>query len=62
MMLDLNKYHGKIPDFVSFPLFGFTIVVKQQKFDIESHSSHTLTFFDKKRYVLRFKYVPRKNV
>ena len=35
-MLDLNKYHGKISDFVSFPLFGFTTVVKQQKFDIES--------------------------
>ena len=27
----------KISDFVSFPLFGFTLVIKKRNFDFESH-------------------------
>ena len=30
-------------DFVSFPLLGFTLVIKLRNFDFESH------FFDKKK-------------
>ena len=38
--------HGKMLDFVSFPLFGFTLVIKLRNFDFEGHQS-TLTFFGK---------------
>ena len=31
-MSDLNMFHGKMPDFVSFPLFGFTKVIKLRIF------------------------------
>ena len=37
MMSDLNIPHGKISDFVSFPLFGFTLVTKLRNSDFESH-------------------------
>ena len=37
MMPDLNMSRGKMPDIVSFPLFGFTSVIKQRNFDFESH-------------------------
>ena len=37
MLSDLNMSHGKISDFVSFPLFGFTLLIKQKKFDFEGH-------------------------
>ena len=60
-MSDLNMSHGKISDFVSFPLFGFTLVMKLRNFDFEIHCN-TGIFFDKKRYGTRFKYVPQKNV
>ena len=33
-----------MPAFVSFPLFGFTVVTKQRKLDFESHLN-TLYFF-----------------
>ena len=46
-MSDLNISHGKMSDFVSFPLLGFTLVIKLRKFDFESHWN-TLIFFDKK--------------
>ena len=36
-MSDLNMFQGKMPDFVSFPLFGFTLVIKLRNFDFESH-------------------------
>ena len=39
--------HGKISDFVSFPSFGFTLVVKLRNFDFESHWN-TLRFLIKK--------------
>ena len=48
-------------DFVSSPLFGFTLVVNLRNFDFESHWN-TLIFFDKKRYDVRFGYFPWKNV
>ena len=37
MVTDLNMPHGKISNFVSLPLFGFTLVVKLRNFDLESH-------------------------
>ena len=29
--------HGKLSDFVSLPLFGFTLVIKLRNFDLASH-------------------------
>ena len=29
--------HGEMSDFVSFPLFEFTLVIKLKNFDFESH-------------------------
>ena len=52
---------GKMSDFVSIPLFGFTLVIKLRYFDFESHSN-IFIFFDKERYGIRFEYVPWKNV
>ena len=37
MLSDLNMSHGKISDFVSFPLFGFTLLIKQKNLDFEGH-------------------------
>ena len=37
MMLDLNIPLRKMSDFVSFPLFGFTLVIKLRNFDFESY-------------------------
>ena len=50
---------GKILDIVSFPLFGFTFVIKLRKLNLESHWK-TLICFDKK--CVRFEYVSWKNV
>ena len=33
MASDLNIFHWKMPDFVSFPLFRFTLVKKLRNFD-----------------------------
>ena len=62
-MLDLNMLHKQMFDFVSFPLFGFTVATKPIDFAFQSHLD-TLIFFDKKRYDVRvrFEYVPLKNV
>ena len=46
-MSDLNMSHGRISEFVSFLLFGFTLVIKLNKLDFKSHLN-TLLFFDKK--------------
>ena len=46
-MSDLNMSHGKVSDFVSFVLFGFTLVIKLKKIDVESNRNN-LMFFDKK--------------
>ena len=35
MVSDLNMSHGKMFDFVSFPLFGFTSNIKPRNFDLE---------------------------
>ena len=48
IMLDLNMSLGKMYDFVSIPLFGFTLVIKLRNFDFESHLD-TLICFDKKK-------------
>ena len=37
MVSDLNMSHGKMPDFVSFPLLGFTSVIKLRNFDFKGH-------------------------
>ena len=36
MTRDLNMSNGKMSDFVSFPLFGFTLVIKLGNIDFES--------------------------
>ena len=40
--------NGKMADFVSYPLFGFTLVKNMKNFDFESHQNN-LIFFDKKK-------------
>ena len=47
LMSDLNMSRGKMSDFVSFPLYGLTLVIKLRNFDFEGHSN-TLTFLMKK--------------
>ena len=37
MISDLNMSHGKMSHFVSYPLFGFTAVIKLRNFDFKSH-------------------------
>ena len=34
---DFNMSHKKMSDFVSLPLFGFTIVIKMGNYDFEGH-------------------------
>ena len=36
-MSHLNMFHEKMSDFVSFPLSGFTLVLKLRNFDFEDH-------------------------
>ena len=37
MVSDLNMSHGKMSDFVSFPLSGVTLVIKLRNCDFEGH-------------------------
>ena len=37
MVSDLNMSHGKMSDFVSIPLFGFTLVIKLRNFDFDGY-------------------------
>ena len=37
MTSDLIMCHGKMSDFVLFPFFGFTVIIKLKIFDFESH-------------------------
>ena len=60
MPSDLNMSYGKIFDFVSFPLLGFTLVIKLRNFNFKGHQS-TLIFFDKKNDVW-FDYALSNNV
>ena len=50
MMSDLNMSHGKMSDFVVFPLFGFTLVIKLRLWK----PLKNLIFFDEKN---RYEYV-----
>ena len=50
MVSDMNMSHGKMSDFISFPFFWFTLVIKLTNFDFESHWN-TLMFFGKKDMV-----------
>ena len=36
MLSDLNMSYGKMSGFVSFLLFGFSLVIKLRNFDFES--------------------------
>ena len=51
--------HGKMSDFVSITLFGFTLVINLRNFDFESHWNVPL-IFDKERYGVKFQYFTRK--
>ena len=44
---------GEVSDFISFPFFGFNLVIKRGNFDFESHLK-TLIFLDKKDMVPDF--------
>ena len=55
MMSNLYMSKGKISDFVSFQLFGFTLVIKLRNFDFESHWNTLL--FRQRTYGVRFDYV-----
>ena len=46
-MSEFNKSHKRMSDFVSFPLFGFTLVRKLRNFDFKGHLNN-LIFLDKK--------------
>ena len=37
MLSDSNMPQGKMFDFVSFSLFGFTLVIKLRNFDFKGH-------------------------
>ena len=37
MASDFNMPRGKLSDFVLFPFFGFTLVMKLKNFHFESH-------------------------
>ena len=47
MTSDLQMSHGKMSDFVSFLLFGFTLVRKLRNFDFKGHLN-TVIFLIKK--------------
>ena len=63
MMSDLNISNGKMSDFVSFPLFGFTLVIKLRNFDFEDHQN-TVILSDKNMIsdLIRFDYVLSNSV
>ena len=46
-MSNLNISHGKMTDFVSIPLFGFTLVIKLGNFNFESHWNTLISFYKK---------------
>ena len=48
MVSAFTMSHRETSDFVSFPLFGITLIMKLTNFDFEGHKN-TLIFFDKKR-------------
>ena len=44
MTSDLNMSHGKMSYFASFPLFGFSLVIKLRNLDFESHWNTSVYF------------------
>ena len=50
----------KMSDYVSFPLFEFTLVLKLENFDFESYLN-SLIFLETKLSDVRFEYAPWKN-
>ena len=42
-----NIPHGKMSEFVSFTLFGFTLAITQRHFDFESHLNSLIQFDQK---------------
>ena len=52
MISDLNMSHGlmEMSNFVSFPLFGLSLVIKLRNFDFESHWNTLLFFFLKQKW------------
>ena len=42
MLSDLNMFHGKMSDFVLFPLLGFTLVIKLKNFDFDYQKASDL--------------------
>ena len=57
MTSDLNMFLDEMVEFVSFPLFGFTLVIKLTNFDFESHWNNLIFFLYKKKSDVRFEYV-----
>ena len=51
MVSDLDMSLKKMSDFVSLPLFGFTLVIKLRNFDFDGHLN-ALIFFYKMMSVL----------
>ena len=47
-MLDLNMFHGKMSDFVSFSLLGLTLVIKLRSFDFESYWNVSIFFLERR--------------
>ena len=51
---ELNMFPGKMCAFISFPLFGFTLIIKLRNFDFQRYWSN-LIFFDQTND--RFEYI-----
>ena len=61
MVSDLNMSHRKMSYFISFPLFGFTLIIILGNFDFKGHTSilkyilkYFNLFFNKKWYQVLF--------
>ena len=61
MVSDLSMPHGKVSEFISFPWFGFTLVIKLRNFIFKVITCSALFFFIKKNDV-RFEYVLSNSV
>ena len=61
MVSDLNMPHGKISEFISFPWFGFTLVIKLRNYISKVIACSALFFLYKKNDV-RFEYVLSNSV
>ena len=48
MVSDLSMPHGKVSEFISFPWFGFTLVIKLRNFIFKVITCSALFFFIKK--------------